>query len=322
MEIRNINLIFGDEELLKQEKRKELLAAFGTEGGPDHHFFSGKELDLAEVSSLSVTLPLFGTHRTIWIDETGCFKGQGEHTEFLDFLKGIPESCVLILTEADADKSSPLTKYAAAHGELFEFRSVSGIKAWKEANAAKADIRQWAQDQIKAAGCTVEKRALDALLETAGFDMWNLRTEIEKLTSLSGGHIRLSDVEAIVSKTVSDRVFDLIDMKLSGNIAGALDLFEEMQAIRIEPLKIIYLMYRQFIQAYMIKDMESLRFPDAQILSETGLKDWQLRKVREKARRVPADEMRYLAELCTENEYKVKQGELTPKMAVEMILCS
>ena len=321
MLVKNLNLIFGDEELLKVEKRKELLAVLGTEGGPDHNYFEGKETDLAEAASLSQTLPFFGNVRSLWLNDTGLFKGSGANAELLEFLKNVPESCIVIFTEQEADRNTASFKFVKEHGDIFEYRAADSMKSWKDAKEAKAGIRTWALDFLKAEGASIEKRALEELLSLAGFDMWNLKTELEKLISYSGGSITLKHIREITSRTITDRVFDLMDMKLSGNTAGALSLFEDMLSIRVEPLKVLFLLNRQFNQVYMIKDMEGNRLSDAQILADTKLKDWQLRKLREKSRGVSASQMLHMVRLCTEMEYKVKSGDMTPQMAVEFVLC-
>ena len=321
MILKNLNLIYGDEELKKSQKRKDLLSLLGTEGGPDHNFFSGKDTDLQEVSSLSATVPFFSEVRSLWLDDTGFFKGTGEQNEFLEFLQSVPDTCVVIFTEQNADKANPGLKYIREHGDVFEFRTAESLKNWKDAKEAKGDIREWAAAYVKQEGASMEKRALDELLSLAGFDMWNLKTELDKLIAFSGGKITLSHVYEAASRTVTDKVFDMADLKLSGNTSAALSLFEDMLSIRVEPLKVLYLLNRQFNQVYMIKDMEANRLSDAQILSNLNIKDWQLRKLREKSRGISASQMLSMVRLCTETEFKVKTGDMTPQMAVEFILC-
>ena len=321
MILKNLNLIYGDEELKKTQKRKDLLSLLGTEGGPDHNFFGGKDIDLKEVSSLSFTVPFFSERRSLWLDDTGFFKGTGEQKEFLDFLQNIPDTCVVIFTEQNADKSNPGLKYIREHGDVFEFRTAESLKNWKDAKEAKGDIREWAAAYVKQEGASMEKRALDELLSLAGFDMWNLKTELDKLIAYTGGKITSDHVYAAASRTVTDKVFDMADLKLSGNTSAALALFEDMLSIRVEPLKVLYLLNRQFNQVYMIKDMEANRLSDAQILSNLNIKDWQLRKLRERSRGISASQMLSMVRLCTETEFKVKSGDMTPQMAVEFILC-
>ena len=321
MIMKNLCLIYGDEELKKTQKRKDLLSLLGTEGGPDHNFFGGKDIDLKEVSSLSFTVPFFSERRSLWLDDTGFFKGTGEQKEFLDFLQNIPDTCVVIFTEQNADKSNPGLKYIREHGDVFEFRTAESLKNWQDAKEAKGNIREWAAAYVKQEGASMEKRALDELLSLAGFDMWNLKTELDKLIAYSGGKITSDHVYAAASRTVTDKVFDMADLKLSGNTSAALALFEDMLSIRVEPLKVLYLLNRQFNQVYMIKDMEANRLSDAQILSHLNIKDWQLRKLRERSRGISASQMLSMVRLCTETEFKVKSGDMTPQMAVEFILC-
>ena len=55
-EEKNLYLICGDEQYLKEKKKKELLKALHTEGSMDFNTFSGRELDREEVLRLSETI--------------------------------------------------------------------------------------------------------------------------------------------------------------------------------------------------------------------------------------------------------------------------
>ena len=186
----------------------------------------------------------------------------------------------------------------------------------------RGDIKAWIRDYLKKEGCSIDRDAVEALTGLSGFNMLNLETELQKLISYSNGHITRDHIEEICSKTVQDRVFDMVDLKLSGNTKGALLLFEDMLSIRIEPMRIIYMLSRQFNQVFIIKELESRRFSDAQILSKTGLKDWQLRKLRDRSRGRSAKDMLQLVELCIDMETKIKTGDISDRLAAEIILCS
>lgn len=318
---KNIILIFGDEEYLKSEKKKEILSSLGAPGSPDFNSFEGRDTDFHEVSDLLQTVSFTGGTRTVLLSDTGLFKGTPD--EFIiESLTDIPETSVIIFYERDCDSAGKLYKLVKQKGEILKFTTVDSMKDWKAANAARADIRAWIKSYLKNAGCNIDSHAVEALTELSGYNMQNLQTELDKLISFAGKSIRAEHVDAVCSKTVSDRVFDMVDLKLSGSTEKALLLFEDMLSIKIEPMRILYMLSRQFNQVYIIKELSELRFSDAEILSRTGIKEWQLKKLRDRSRGRSLADMRYLTELCLEMETRIKQGDMNDRMAVEIILCS
>ena len=319
--MKNLILICGDEEYLKSEKKKELLSLLKAEGSPDFNSFSGKDTDLSEVLDLCETMPFFGMSRVVLCDSTGLFNGSCPDT-FIERLKNIPSETFAIFCETESSAANKLYKLFKSQGEIFSFTQAGSIKNYKEAAAVRGDIKAWIKDYVRKNGCTIDRDAVENLTSLSGFNMQNLETELLKLISYTGGRITSQSVEDICSKTITDRVFDMVDMKLSGNTAGALRLFEDMISIKIEPMRIIYMLSHQFNQVYIIKQLDSMRTPDAGILEKTGLKDWQLRKLRDRSRGYSERDMRDLTELCVEMETKFKNGDISDRIACEIILCS
>ena len=72
--MKNIILIYGNEEYLKEKKKKELLKALNAEGSINFNSFSDENLDLLEIRRLIDTVPLFEEYRKILISDSGLFK--------------------------------------------------------------------------------------------------------------------------------------------------------------------------------------------------------------------------------------------------------
>jgi len=319
--VKNLILICGDEEYLKTEKKKELFSALGCEGSPDFHMFSGKETDFEEVMDLAETMPMFSTRRILFLDDTCIFRS-GSGDAWLSRMKELPDSTCMIFFEHDIDSNNAFTRLFGSAGSIFRFDSVESVRDWKSASQAKGEIRTWIRDYLGQSGKKIDSRAVEALVDLSGYNMMNLQTELEKLLSCPADPVTENTIRDICSKNVTDRVFDMVDMKLSGNTAGALHLFEEMLSIRVEPMKILYLLGKQFQQVYTIRELESRRMSDAEILTKTGLKDWQLKKLRDRSRGRSMNDLLYLIRLCVEMETKVKNGDMPDRIAAEIILCS
>lgn len=319
--VKNLVLICGDEEYLKTEKKKELLTALGCDGSPDFHVFSGKETDFEEVMDLAETMPMFSARRVLFLDDTGIFKASADDG-ILNRMQELPDSTCMIFYEHDFDGNNAFAKYFKTAGSIFRFDQVESVRDWKSANATKGEIRTWIRDYLAKGGKKIDSRAVEALVDMSGYNMLNLQTELEKLLSCPADPITETAIRDICSKNITDRIFDMVDLKLAGNTAGALRLFEEMLSIRVEPMKILYLLGKQFQQVYTIKELESRRMSDGEILSKSGLKDWQLRKLRDRSKGRSMNDLLYLVRLCVEMETKVKNGDMPDRIAAEIILCS
>ena len=322
---KNLILICGDEEYLKEQKKNELLQLLTVPGSLNYNAFTGENADPAEIGRLVSTMPLFEEHRTILLTDTGWCKGSVAQ-EVMDAFEEIPPSTFLILCEKETEAGNRLFGLCKKRGEIFKFISVDA-KRGKEASAAKTDIRNWARDYLRVNGRSIDGSVLNELAEYTGYDMQNLSTELEKLISYTwdrpaGSKITLSDIDSICSKTLTDRVFDMMNHRLSGRISKALELLEELYALKTPPMRILYIIVRQYNQAYAVKELQQEGLSDAQIQAKMDIKDWQLRRVKEQIRTTPIRDLRAGLELCAEMETKVKSGDMPDKLAVEIILTS
>ena len=344
-ELKRFNLICGDEQYLKEKKKKELLKALHTEGSMNFNAFEGKDLDRDEVLRLGNTMPFLSDRRTILLTDSGLFRGAVPEA-FLEELSALPESTVLIFYETEAEAGNRLYKFIKEKGEVFRYQTTESL-SFKEAAQDQTKIRSWAQNYLKKNHRELSGRAMTRLLQLTGYDMLNLQTELEKLIAytaspeeLAGGgtaghgapggggntlpmvEIREQDIEAICSKTVSDKVFDMLSAKLKGNMGEALRLFEDLLSLKVPPMRVLFLLSRQFNQVYLLKELSRERIGDGDLAEKLKLKDWQLRKLKEQSQRVSLSEARRYLELCVEMETKIKQGDMNEKLGLEIILAS
>lgn len=287
--------------------------------------FSGRDMDFPEIARLSVTLPFLEPVRTLLLEDSGQFQGTPDAT-LLEAAEELPETSVLLFYEQAADSRNKLYQLIREKGEVFRFVRTEE-KSWKEAQADKGSIRRWAVDYLKAAHRKADGRTMEELMALAGTDRMNLQSELDKLIAYTYGRpasepITRADIAAICSRTLTDRVFDMLAAKLSGNVPKALSLFEDLLALRVAPMKVLFLMERQFQQVYALRDLAGQGLSDAQLADRLSLKDWQLRRLREQSQRLQLQDARGYLELAANLETKVKSGDLQDRLAVEMLLCT
>lgn len=329
-EKKNIFLICGSETYLKRQKKDELLQRFDAraDSGLNFNAFSGQdEIDYAEVARLLNTMPFMGQWRVVLLEDCGQLK-RSPDADLLEAVKQLPDSTALIFLEQDVDAENALYKLVRERGEIFRFQKAAD-KTGKEVGIARTEIRRWATDYFRRAHRKIDTKRMDELLELTGYDMDNLKSEMDKLISYMLDEdpsvpIGSSEIETICSKTLSDRIFDMLDAKLRGNTDRALHLFEEMIAIKIKPTRVLYMIAQQFYRVYALKDLSESgiqTYSEPQLMQKLGMKwDWQLKRLRTQSARLGKQDARHYLDLCADLETRIKRGDLDGVLAVEMLL--
>ena len=98
---KNLILICGREDLLRENKRDELLKLYKAYGSMNFNAFSGSSIDLLEIRRLIDTVPMFEDKRKILITDSGLFKRSGKAAAKND-------------DAADEEEDAAITETAAA----------------------------------------------------------------------------------------------------------------------------------------------------------------------------------------------------------------
>lgn len=325
--LKNIILIFGDEEYLKEQKKKELLDALHAPGSLNFSSFSGENLDLLEIRRLSQTLPFYEDHRTILIEDADLFgKNFGLSADFCSALDALPESTFIIFYEKNVLSKNPLYILTKKKGTVYRYESVASLKG-NEKKSSRLNIKNWAREVLKKEKREIDASTLNGLLELTGYDMQNLSTELSKLISYTffkpaGYRIQVCDIDAIASRTLSDRVFLMMDMKLNNDIKGAIVALEELLNLRVPPLRILSLLERQYYQALSVRAMLDEHADDSEILRMMEIRDWQLGKLKDKVRGVSYKELLKRFEECVFTDFKIKTGDIGATLGLEILMLS
>ncbi len=351
--MKKLILIYGNEEYLKEQKKQELLNELGASGSLNFNSFSDENLDLTEIRALIETLPMFEKYRKILITNSGLFKKTGkqnaeEETGAEDSTKSeektdsaeaavptgssdvtavfsdMPESTVVLFLENNVSAQSPMYKLVKKSGAVFKYETAESKKGQEKRNTEQS-IRGWALDLFKAAGRKIDGATLNYLVQMTGYDMENLSNEIEKLICFMldkpvNEKITIKHIDDICSRTLSDKVFAMLEAKMKGSLQEATAMLEELFSLKVAPMKILYLLVRQYNQALSVKELQALRMSDPEIMAKTELKDWQLRRIKEQTARVSSEDIKNALEACADMEYRVKIGNMTDRLALELLI--
>ncbi len=306
---RPVYLMYGEEAFLKNSYKNQMKTAIAGDDTMNFNQFSGKGIDVREIISLADTMPFFGEKRLILVEDSGFFKSAAE--ELVSYLPSIPETTCLIFVESEVDKRSKMFKKVKELGYAAEMgRQDTG------------QLARWAGSLLAREGKKITGNTMELFLHMTGDDMENIRMELEKLISFTLGRevITDEDVETICTVRITNKIFDMVTAIVNRQPKVAMELYEDLLALKEPPMRILFLIARQFNQLLQVKELMGKGVDRGGIASKLKIPPFAAGKLMPQARSFSREQILSGVSLCVETEEAVKTGKLNERMAVELLL--
>lgn len=305
-----VYLLYGEEAFLKKSYKNRLKEAIVGDDSMNFHQFQEKGPDLKEIISLADTMPFFGERRLILVEDSGFFKGSGGEA-LAEYLPGMPKTSFMVFVESEVDKRSRLYKKVKDLGYGAEM--------------ARQDVKQlssWAGTILAKEGKKITGRTMELFLSKTGDDMENIRMELEKLMGYTMGReiITDQDVEEICTARVTNKIFDMVAAIVTRKTKAAMDLYEDLLTLREPPMRILFLIARQFNQILQVKELMAQGMDRGSIASRLKMQPFVVGKVMPQARLFSREQILSYVNLCVDTEEAVKTGRLNERLAVELLI--
>ena len=302
-------LLCGDEPFLVSSYKKRLREAIAGDDTMNFNYFEGKSPDVREIISLADTMPFFAERRLILIDSSGFFKSAPD--ELAEYLPQMPDTTCLIFCESEVDKRNKLYKKVKEMGHVAELNKQTSDQ-----------LMNWAAGILSRDGKKITKPMMEYFLERTGDDMENIRTELEKLICYTMGRdvITKEDIDAIGTVHVTNRIFEMVSAIVAGNTRKAMDLYEDLLTLKEPPMRILFLIARQFNQLLQVKELTSKGSDKGTIASRLKVPPFAAGKLITQAKAFSREQILSYVQLCVESEEAVKTGQLSDRMAVELLI--
>lgn len=309
-DFKKVYLLYGEEKYLLQQYKSRLEKALVPEGDTmNFSAFQGKKTEPREVIDLAETMPFFADRRVIFLEDTGFFKNQCQ--ELPEYLAQLPEYLCMVFVEDQVDKRSRMYKAVKKYGRIVEFgQQDSGT------------LIKWILGILKREGKKITQRDMELFLQMTGTDMGNIENELEKLLSYTMGKevISREDILAVCSSQISNHIFDMLRAVTEKRQKSALDLYYDLLALKEPPMRILFLLARQFNMIWQVKELEKDGYDQARIAKRTGLQPFVVRNYSAYGRKYRAEELEAIVQECVDTEEKVKTGRITDILSVELLL--
>lgn len=303
-------LLFGAEAYLKKQYRDKLKKALWNEGDTmNAAFYQGKETNPAELIDLAETMPFFADRRLIIVEDSGFFKSGAE--ELADYMAHVPQTTTFVFCENEVDKRSRMYKALREHGRIVEF---------SEQNEEL--LTRWLLGRLKRENKNITKAAMQEFFDRVGTDMGALDREMEKLICycMEREVIEKSDVEAVCPQAVTNHVFDMVSAIIECRRKDALTMYYDLLALKEPPMRILFLITRQYNILLQLKDLKRRGTTNAAMAKAVGIPPFAVSRSLGQASGLSADSIRRILTYSVEMEEAVKTGRMNDQIAVELVI--
>ena len=303
-------LLYGEEAYLRQQYKEKLVKALNPEGDTMNFTkYEGKGIEVKEMIDLCETMPFFASKRIILVENSGFFKNKCD--DLADYMKNLPDYLHLIFVEEEVDRRSRMYKAVKSCGRVSEF-----------AKQDEKTLMRWAAGLLAKEGRKITARDMELFLTKTGTDMGNIRMELEKLITYTMGRevVTAEDIESVCTTRTVNKIFEMVRAVTEKNQKKALDLYYDLLTLKEPPMRILFLLSKQYRQLFLAKQMSGEGASRNEIASRLGVPSFVAGNIVSCARAYTLEELEQAEEDFVEAEEDVKTGRLQDVLSVELLI--
>lgn len=307
---KGVYLLYGEEAYLKRLYKNKLKAALtAPDDSMNYTYYEGKGINPNEIIDMAETMPFMAEKRLIVIENSGFFKNKCD--ELADYFEKPSDSTCFVFVEAEVDKRSRLYKRVKERGRIAELN----------AQDEKSLVR-WIVGSLNRENKKITQSAAALFLTKTGADMENIQRELEKLICYVGERdsINIEDVEAICTTVITNNIFEMIDAIAKKQQKKALELYYDLLTLKEPPMRILFLITRQFNLLLQVKDLARLGFNTAETAKKAGLHGFVAGKYVSQSKSFDSKWLADAVEICAGTEEAVKTGRINDILSVELLI--
>lgn len=306
----NVYLLYGEEAYLKKQYKEKLRNALvSPDDNMNYAYYEGKGINVNEIIDLAETLPFFAERRLIIMEDTGFFKNAAP--ELADYIKEMPDTTNMIFIESEVDKRGKLYKAVQNKGRAVEL-----------GRQDESMLLRWVAGNVKRENKQISEHTIRFFLAKVGTDMENIQKELEKLFcyTMDKDSITAEDVETICTTQITNQIFDMINAVADKEQKQALNYYYDLLALKEPPMRILFLLARQFKLLLEVKILDKQGYGRKEIAEKTGLNPFVVGKYQTQAKAFSEKDLREIMEDSVDTEECVKTGRLTDTLSVELFI--
>ena len=296
-----VYLLLGDDEERKTRSVEKLRKDRPVDA------YDAAEASPEAVVSACNSYSLFGEGTFVLLKNLDAWNA-AQKAKIVDYLEDpSPEADLVMLGEKLGARERLLAAVKKA-GEVHNFEQPTG----------KA-LARWAIGYAKKQGLAMPEDVAGELVARCSNDKARVSRETEKLALYASGTATVEDVEVLCPPDLQSNIFAFVDAMGAGDRGRALGLFEDLLGNGEPPLRIVYMIRRQFRLLARARALFEGGASRSEVASALKVPPFVARKLEEQGRNSSEDALEHALVLTLDLESGLKGGrDLSDELQVEI----
>lgn len=284
----------------------------------------GEKITIDAIKEACETFTMMSDKKVVIVKEFTLLEGKkmkgfsdNQEKELIDYIKHVPEGCILIITAESADKRKKLFKAISENGKNYDFKALSD----------KA-LKSFVEKRFRSAGKVTKPSIINEFVQSSGYfhketdyTLYNLENDVRKIIAYSEGEeILLSDVLATVSGNIETSVFAMLDAISVGRKDEAFILLNSLLSAGGSVYMVLSLIVSQFETILEVKEMLEEGKNQKQMQGILKIHEFRIKKAMSFAGRYSVSNLRKILTKAYEIDRSIKTGALEQNLALELFI--
>lgn len=290
----------------------------------DLSILEGERITIDSIKEACETFTMMSVKRVVIVKEFSILEGkkvkgftEHDESELSDYIKHVPEGCILIFTANSVDKRKKIYKSISDNGKVYDFKVLSDRA-----------LKSFVEKRFKSAGKFAKTSIINEFIKNSGYfhkeanyTLYNVENDIRKIIAYSeNDEILLSDVREIVSKSLETNVFTMLDAISIGRKNEAYVLLNSLLSAGESVYMILSLLASQFETILEVKEMLEEGKNQSQIHGILKIHEYRIKKAMSFAGKYSVTNLKKILTKVYEIDRSIKTGALEPNLALELFI--
>lgn len=278
------------------------------------------EVDLEIALADAATIPFFGDQRVVILEKPVFLTGETKKQRANHNLEALmtylkqpePDTALVFLAPYEKlDKRKKVVKMLLKEATIFDFGNIS-----------ERDIQALINNDILEHGFKIDHQALNILIQRTNADLTIIMQELSKLYLYCYQEkvITTEAVADLVTKSLTENVFDLVTAVLAGKTSMALTLYHELRANGEEPIKMNALLLGQFRLLLQVKGLMPKVRNEKELATQLKVHPYRVKLANQASRKFTLQNLSQAYLGLYDLEKQLKSTQRDPEMLFELFM--
>ncbi|EEI19870.1 DNA polymerase III subunit delta [Lentilactobacillus hilgardii] len=316
-----VYLILGDQSYLSDQIKQAFTSLIPDEQrAMNIGVYDMEETPVSSAVEDAISVPFFGEQRLVMINRpyflTGLrVKSKVEHhvDDFLEYLKH-PESSTIMVIFAPYDKLDSRKKITKSLKKVATTVEIGKLR--------ESEIKSTVKQRIAAEGYAIDEDALERMMQLTAGQLTSMMNDLPKLFlyNKDGKQITLSSVNGLVSPSIEQSVFDLVNSVLKKNAKESMDIYRNLVLENEAPIGINAVLIQQFRLLLQVMILQKHGYSQGNLAASLKVHPYRVKLALQTIRHFDYKQLRDAYLGLVETEREMKSSNRSPELLFELFL--